>query len=100
MAYKATRPVCRGDCIAKCRRIQLQNEKLEFEIAQLQRQYVKATDVEKWSQELRETITGIVTGSLTRLAPELRPCCVPDAESKLKDAEDRILTRMHSIGTG
>lgn len=82
----------------RCRRIELQNQKLEWEIAQLQRQYVPIKDVEKWSQELRETITGIVTGSLTCLAPELRLCSVPDAESRLKDVEDRILTRLHALG--
>lgn len=99
LAYKATRPVCGGDYLQKCRRIELQNQKLEWELSQLQGKYVRLSDVEKWAPELCETITGIVRGSLVRLAPELRLCSVPDAESRLKGAEDRILTRLHTIGT-
>jgi hypothetical protein len=100
LAYKATRPVCGGDYIARCRRIELQNQKLEWDISQLQRQYVKLTDVKEWGDELASKVRSIVSGSLTKLAPELRLCSVPDADSKLRDAGDKILRQLNAFGNG
>jgi len=99
LSYKATRPAGGGGYAEKCRRINLQNQQLEFKIEQLQRQYVKITDVERWGDELSSKIREIVS-IIPKVAPEVVGCSVPDAETRLKRLEAELLTRMHTMGNG
>lgn len=81
---------------AKCQHIKLQCQKLEFEIAQLQRHYTSTADVEKWQEILCAEIRKI-TAIIPKVAPEVVGLSVPDAENRLKRLEDELLDRLHKI---
>ena len=99
LAYKETRPVGLGDHPEKRRRIALQNQKLQWELSELQRRYIPVKAVEAMSADLADKVRSVVRGAIVRVAPELTNATVPVAEAKLKAVEDTILTRLHTLGS-
>lgn len=81
----------------KARQILLQNQKLEFQLSVMRREYVPAEDVEKWGAELGAAIRKVVV-QIHLVAPSVVGCTTPEAESRLKDLEDEILSQLHTIG--
>ncbi len=81
----------------RARQLLLQNQMLEEKLAVLRRDYVPAVDVEKWGGELGAAIRKIVT-QIHLAAPSVVGVSVPEAEARLKDAEDEILQQLHLIG--
>jgi len=83
---------------AKCQHIRFQNEKLQWEIAELQRNYTATADVEKWKEILYGKIREFVS-IIPKVAPEVVGCGVPETEARLKRLEDELLQRLHAIQT-
>lgn len=81
----------------RARHILLQNQKLEFQVGILRRDFVSASEVEQWSAELGDAIRRIVT-TIHLVAPRLVGLSVPDAEDRLKELEDDILQQLHDLG--
>ncbi len=81
----------------KARQILLQNEKLEFQIKVLQGQYSSNEDIEKWGAELGLEIRKAVT-SIHLIAASLAGLPIAEIESRLKEMEDEILSRLHLLG--
>lgn len=81
----------------KARQILLQNQKLEFQLSVMRRDFVPSEDVEKWGAELGAAIRKIVT-QIHLVAPSVVGCTTPEAESRLKDLEDEILSQLHTLG--
>ncbi len=80
----------------KCRKIQLQNEKLQWEIEELKRNYTATVDVEKWGAKLASQIREVVS-IIAKVAPEVVGLNVPNAESRLKRLEDELLQGLHTL---
>lgn len=80
----------------KARQLLLQNEKLEFQLSVLRREYVPACDVEKWGSELGAAIRKVVV-QIHLVAPSVVGCTTPEAEARLKDLEDEVLSQLHTI---
>lgn len=82
----------------KARQILLQNQKLEFQLSVLRREFVPAESVEKWGSELASAIRKTVV-QIHLVAPSVVGCTVPEAEARLKDLEDEIIGQLHTINT-
>lgn len=80
----------------RARNLLLQNERLELQIAILRKEYVAATEVERWGSELGAAIRKVVC-QIHLAAPSVVGGSVPDAESRLKEVEDEILQQLHVL---
>jgi hypothetical protein len=80
----------------KARHILLQNQKLEFQLAILRKEYIPAADVEKWGGELGTTVRKVVS-QIHLCAPSVVGLSVPEAEARLKEIEDEILEQLHLL---
>lgn len=80
----------------RARQILLQNQKLEFQLALLRREYVPAAEVERWGGELGTAIRKVVS-TLHLCAPTVVGVSVADAEARLKEVEDEILQQLHLL---
>ncbi len=80
----------------KARHLLLQNQKLEHQIAVMRREYVPASDVERWGSELGAEIRKVVC-QIHRLAPSIVGMQVQDAEARLREMEDEILAKLHIL---
>ncbi len=76
--------------------ILLQNQKLEFKLAILRRDYVPAHLVQQWGGELGAAIRKVVT-QIHLIAPSVVGLPVPDAETRLKEVEDEILDQLNGL---
>jgi len=81
---------------AKARTIRLKNERLEIELKALREQYTPIALVRKWGQELSEAVTPIIR-SLHTIAPAVVALSTADAEIRLREVEDEILTKLNEI---
>ena len=81
---------------AETRKIKLQNEKLQFQIGVMRRDYVPAVEVEKWGAELGAEIRKAVT-TLHRCAFSLVGRTVEDIEERLQEQEQQVLKRLHTL---
>lgn len=81
----------------RARNVLLQNEKLEFQIKVLKKEFVPAGDVEKWGAELGVEIRKTIA-SIHIVAPSIVGLTIAEAESRLKELEDEILTKLHLLG--
>jgi len=81
----------------RARQILLQNQKLEFQLGILRRDFIPASEVEQWGAELGTAIRKIVT-TIHLAAPSVVGVSVPDAEERLKELEDEVLTQLHLLG--
>lgn len=80
----------------KARHLLLQNQKLEHQIAVMRREYVPASDVERWGAELGAEIRKVVS-QIHRIAPSIVGMQVEDAEVRLREVEDEILAKLHIL---
>ena len=82
--------------ILRARQIVLQNQKLEFQLAFLRREYVPASDVEKWGATLGSAIRKVIA-TLHLCAPSVVGLSVAEAEARLKEVEDEALQQLHLL---
>jgi hypothetical protein len=82
--------------ILRARQILLQNQKLEFQLAVLRREYVPASDVEKWGATLGSAIRKVIS-TLHLGAPSVVGLSVAEAEARLKEVEDEALQQLHLL---
>jgi hypothetical protein len=82
--------------ILRARQILLQNQKLEFQLAVLRREYVPASDVEKWGATLGSAIRKVIA-TLHLCAPSVVGLSVAEAEARLKEVEDEALQQLHLL---
>jgi hypothetical protein len=80
----------------RARQILLQNQKLEFQLSLLRREYVPASELEKWGGELGSAIRKVVS-TIHLCAPSVVGVSVAEAESRLKEVEDEILQQLHLL---
>ena len=80
----------------RARQILLQNQKLEFQLALMRREYVPAVEVEKWGGELGGAIRKVVS-TIHLCAPSVVGVSVAEAEARLKELEDEILQHLHLL---
>ncbi len=80
------------------KQILLQNQKLEFQLGVLKKEYVPAGEVEKWGAELGGEIRKTVI-SIHKIAASLSGLPTAEIEIRLRDLEDEILNKLHLLGT-
>jgi hypothetical protein len=80
----------------KARHILLQNQKLEHQIAVMRREYVPAAEVERWGAELGAAIRKVVR-QIHQAAPSVVGMQVEDAEARLREIEDEIVSQLHLL---
>lgn len=83
----------------KARQILLQNQKLEFSLGVLRKEYAPTTLLKAWGGELGANIRKVVT-QIHLIAPSIVGLPVPDAEARLKELEDEILEQLHGLDEG
>src|SRR6266704_449949 len=82
--------------ILRARPILLQNQNPEIQLAVLRRQYVPASDVEKWGASLGSAIRKVIS-TLHLCAPSVVGLSVAEAEARLKEVEDEALQQLHLL---
>ncbi len=82
--------------ILRARQFLLQNQKLEFQLAVLRREYIPAGDVEKWGASLGSAIRKVIS-TLHLCAPGVVGVSVAEAEARLKEVEDEALQQLHLL---
>jgi hypothetical protein len=82
----------------KAKQILLQNQKIEAHLAIVRKEYVPASEVEKWGSDLGAAIRKIVT-QIHLAAPSVAGVSVPEAEERLKEIETEILEQLHTLET-
>lgn len=70
---------------ARAKNILLQNEKLEFQIGILKRQYVATADVEQWTGDMIAQAKKVLLSGPAALAPQVVGVMIPEAERLLRD---------------
>lgn len=80
----------------RARQILLQNQKLEFQIGVMRKEFVPAAEVEKWGSELGAAIRKVV-GQIHLIAPTVVGLTISEAEEKLKQLEDEVLAQLHVL---
>lgn len=80
----------------KARHLLLQNQRLELQLAVLRRDYLPASEVERWGAELGAAVRKVVA-QIHLAAPSVVGVSVPDAEARLKEIEDEILEQFHTL---
>lgn len=81
----------------ECRRLAAQCEKFEIDNAVSRKEYVPAADVEKWGADLGMEIKKVVN-QLHLIAPSVVGLSVPDAEIRLRELEDEVMSKLHLLG--
>ena len=81
---------------AKRRQLVLQNQKLNVEIDRLQRDYIHVSTVEEQASQLSSAIKTIVHQLHTHAGAVVK-LPVPEAEQRLKEIEDELLTQLNTI---
>jgi hypothetical protein len=95
-SYRDKRP--KGSS-ARDRYMNAMADRAEFEIAVRKKEYVLASDVERWGAEIGMNVRKVTT-KLHLAAPSVVGVSVPEAEERLKEIEDEILHQLHSIEPG
>lgn len=80
----------------KLRNLRLKNEKLEAEIAAIEREYTPRSEVNRSAALLAAEIAKIVR-RIHSHAGELVGLSIPEAEIRLKEVEDSVLLKLHTI---
>lgn len=79
----------------KARQLLLQNQKLEFQIAILRKEYVPAIDVEKWVGEMISNARKKLLAGPASLAPQVVGVSPPEAESILREWLHEAMQQLH-----
>ncbi len=82
----------------KLKNLELLNEKLEFQLRTLRKEFVSSADVEQWGAELGMEIRKVVT-SIHLVAPSLTGLPIAEVEIRLKELEDEILSKLHLLNS-
>jgi hypothetical protein len=80
----------------RARNLLLKNDKLETELAILRKEWIPASDIEKWGGALGASIRKVIS-TIHLCAPQVVGVSVAEAESRLKEIEDEILQQLHLI---
>ena len=80
----------------KCRQILLQNEKLEFQLAILRKEFVSAADVKRDVAEICLQAKKVLLQIPPSFAPQVVGLSVADAEIRLREAVDEALAQLHA----
>lgn len=80
----------------KARHLLLQNERLELQLSVLRRDFLPASEVERWGAELGAAVRKVIA-QIHLAAPSVVGVSVPDAEARLKEIEDEILEQLHTL---
>jgi hypothetical protein len=80
----------------RARNILLQNEKLEFQLRVLRKEYIPRDLVQKWGGDLGAAIRKVVT-QLHLAAPNLAGLSIPEIEARMKEMEDEVLSQLHAL---
>ena len=80
----------------KLRQLILQNQKLEVQIRIMNRDYIHVSTVEDSAAKLGGAIRQIIS-RLHHHAPAVVKLPVPEAEQRLKEIEDELLTQLNTI---
>ena len=105
-AFKAKRNGEDGDGVPlsqsqlKAEQILLQNQKLEFQLAILRREYVAAIDVEKWVGEMIGNAKKKLFSGPPSLAPQVVGVTIPEAEKLLREWINDALSQLHEAPLG
>lgn len=81
----------------RARNILLQNQRIEFQLGILRKEYVSSIEVEQWGAELGTAIRKVV-GQLHLQAPSLVGLPVAELEARLKEVEDEVISQLNSLG--
>ncbi len=79
---------------ATCRRILLQSEALEFDLAVRRKQFVPLDLMKQWATESATTVRGIIE-RCHALAPGLAGVTVEEADRQLRDFEREVIEALH-----
>jgi len=79
---------------AKARQLLLQNQKIEIQIGILAKQYVKVSDVERWTGELVMQAKKVLLSGPASLAPQLVGVSIPEAEKLLREWLHHALSQL------
>lgn len=80
----------------RARQILLQNQKLEFQLAQLRGEFVPVADVEKWVSDMVLAAKKVLYSMPTSLAPQVVGVSVAEAERRIKESIDEALEQLHA----
>lgn len=80
----------------RARNILLQNQRIEFQIGVMRKEYVSSMEVEQWGAELGASIRKVV-GQLHLQAPSLVGLPVAELELRLKELEDETIHQLHLL---
>lgn len=80
----------------RARNILLQNQRLEFQIGVMRKQFAPTEEVETWGAHLGTAIRKVVM-QLHLLAPSIVGLPIADAEKRLREVEDEILHQLHLL---
>jgi hypothetical protein len=84
--------------LLKAKQILLQNQKLEAHLAVFRKEYVPASEVEKWGSDLGAAIRKIIL-QIHLAAPDVVGVSVREAEERLKEIEEEVLQQLHTLDT-
>lgn len=84
----------------KSRQILLQNQKLEFQLAVLRKEFIAAADVEKWVGEMIGNAKKKLLAGPPAIAPQVVGVSVAEAESILRDWLHEALSQLHQDPLG
>ena len=82
--------------VLKAKNLLLQNDKLEFQLNILRREYVPVSDVVRVGAELGAAIRKVVAG-LHMIAPSVVGMTVIECEAYLKEKETEIISQLHQL---
>lgn len=82
------------------RLVNLQAEKLAFQIAVMKGEYSKNEDVDRWVFKMVSAARSVLLAGPPALAPQVVGVSIPEAEQLLKDWVFRALTELHKNPSG
>jgi hypothetical protein len=80
----------------RARQILLQNQKIEFQLAQLRGEFIPVVDVEKWVSDMVLAAKRILYSMPPSLAPQVVGVSVPEAERRIRESIDESLEQLHA----
>ena len=80
----------------QAKQILLQNRKLEIQNGILEKEYVLAVDVEKWTSDIITSAKTILLQIPSSLAPQVVGLTVAEAELRLKESINEALEQLHT----
>lgn len=82
----------------RAKSVLLQNQKLEFQIKVLKKEYVSSVDVEQWGAHLGGEIRKTVV-SIHKIASSLAGLPTAEIEIRLRELENEILMKLHLLAS-